>query len=148
MNSKLLTVVFFVVSLIVSPFALADSKGNWWCGDRFKNVGESLKLTDEQQAKLKDIKDQFMSSVKSSKDQMSGLRKEIMQQVQSDSMDQSKLDDLISKKTQLIGTIMKAEVTARHDLYMLLTPEQKKRYQAILQKIEDKMAEKYKSCGE
>lgn len=61
-------------------------------------------------------------------------------------MDQATVDGLIDKKTKLVGDMMKAKVTAQNQIYSVLNPQQKTELQNKVKKMEDKMAEQFKSC--
>jgi periplasmic protein CpxP/Spy len=61
-------------------------------------------------------------------------------------MDQSAVDDLVNKKATLIGDVMKAKIKAKNQIFVILTPQQRTQLHDMMQKLEDKIAEKYKNC--
>lgn len=148
MNNKLLKTAVLVSALVSNQavFAKDQSPSDWWCGVQFSRIATQLKLDDAQQTKIKAIKEQLQAGLKSKRDQMDNLRKEINQQVQSASMDQTKLDGLIDTKAQLIGTMMKAENSAMHQIYGVLNEQQKTQYMQMQQQWEDTATQKYRSC--
>ena len=107
---------------------------------------ESLKLSSGQKEKIKPILEQMKSTMKENGQQMDALKQQMHQNVTADSMDQSAVDSLIDQKTKLVGNMMRAKMKAKHDIYMLLTPEQKKAFQSKLNAEEHKMADKFKNC--
>lgn len=143
MYKKIIWVVAFTFSLIFSQSMFAHS-GN--CGDEIKNLVGSLKLDDSQKAKIKPILEQLKSSLKDTEAQFNDLHAQINQQIASDTMDPATLDGLIDKKAKLIGDIMKAKALAKHQIYAVLNETQKNHFQDNIKKLEEKMAEKYKSC--
>ena len=143
MYKKIIQTAAFAFTLAVSPVVLAHSGG---CGEGFKSMVESLKLDDSQKAKIKPILDQLKTSMKNDADQMKDLSRQINQQAESATMDQSAVDDLIDKKTKLIGDMMKAKITAKNQIISVLNPQQKAELQNKMKKMEAKMEEKFKNC--
>lgn len=142
---KLLWIVALTFSMILGQTALADSDK---CGDKLHKMVENLHLDKDQQAKLQPIVDQFKATVKDNWTQMRDIRKQISEQVLSDKMDQATVDGLIDKKTQLMGNIIKARVSAMNQISTILKPEQKTKLHDTMKKWEEKMAAKYESCKE
>jgi len=143
MLKKCLWIAAFAFSLVLSQSTFAH---DWNCGEGIKHMVESLKLDDAQKAKIKPILDQLKTTIQSNAAQFSALDTQISEQVNSASMDQSKVDGLIDQKAQLIGNMMKAKVAAKSQIITILTPEQKTQIQGMMKKVEEKMAEKYKNC--
>lgn len=144
-HKKYLLVAAFAVSLVTGQAALASSHE---CGDGLKRMVESLHVDAAQKAKIKPILEQLETGMKEQGSQMKDLRTQISQQVQSDTMDQATLDGLIDKKSKILGDMMKAKSSAVHQVFTMLTPEQKAKFQSMVKGMEEKMAEKYKSCHE
>lgn len=140
---KILWTVVFAFSLLFNQAALADS---WGCGEGLKQMLSTLKLTDDQKAKLKPIMDQLKTGMKTMGPQMADLDKQINAMVNSDNMDAAAMGKLVDQKTQLIGGAMKAKLMAKNQVMAILTPDQKKIIQGKLQALEDKIAAKFKSC--
>ncbi|QMT60342.1 Spy/CpxP family protein refolding chaperone [Legionella sp. PC997] len=143
MYKKIIQTAVFAFTLVLSPVVLAHSGG---CGEGFKSMVESLKLDDGQKAKIKPILDQLKTSMKNDAEQMMDLSRQINQQAQSANMDQSAVDDLIDKKTKLIGDMMKAKITAKNQIFGVLNTQQKTELQNKMKKMEAKMEEKFKNC--
>ena len=144
MKKSLLWIIAVTFSLVLGQSAFADNKR---CGgDMMKKMVEHFKLDAAQQAKAKPILDQMKSTMQTNWSQMKDLHMQMNQQVTSDTMDQSAVDGLVDKKTKLMGDMMKAKMSAKHQIYMLLTPQQKTSYQAMAKKWQDKMASKAEEC--
>jgi protein CpxP len=143
MKKRLLWIVAVSLSFVLGQSAFADS-GH--CGDGLNKMVEHFKLDAAQKAKVTPILDQLKTSLKASGSQMKDLRTQINQQVQSDNMDQATLDGLVDKKAKLIGDMMKAKVTAKHQIFTLLNAQQKTAYQDMVKKWDEKMAAKFANC--
>lgn len=110
------------LSLSFSPLAFSDNFGPMKC---MQEVMRQLKLTPDQESKIGALKVKFKESMGDKETQMRVLHGQIRMMVQSDNMDESKLDALISEKKDLIGTIMKNKIMLDHQIYVLLDISQK-----------------------
>lgn len=138
---KFLGIIAFVCSLVITQTAAADG-----CGEGLKSMLSSIKMENGQDGKIKPILEHLKSNIKDSVNQMKALDDQIKQQVISDKMDQATVDGLVDKKAKLIGDMMKAKITAKNQILNALTPKQKAALLVLMQKLEDKMVAKYKSC--
>jgi protein CpxP len=143
MKKSLLWIVAVTFSFVLGQTAFAGH-----CGEGMKRMVENFKLDATQKAKIMPILDQLKTTMQANWSQIRDLRMQINQQIQSDDMDQSTVDGLIDKKTKLMGDIMRAKINAKHQMYMLLNPQQKAAYQNMVKKLQDKMASKAESCKE
>lgn len=143
MYRKFLWIVAFTLSFGLSQSAFSDS---WGCGEGMKGMLQSLKLETAQKEKIKPIVDQLRSSMKAFGKQMGDLDTQINQQLGSDTPDQSAIDSLVDQKAKLIGSMVKAKMAAKSQIFTILTPEQKKSLQGMMKKLDDKIAAKFKSC--
>lgn len=145
MHKTILCVVSLAFSLVFSEAALADS---WGCGEGLRAMVESLKLNTDQKEKIKPILSQLKLDMSAKGIQMRGLDTQLKQQVESSNMNQATVDDLINKKTKLIGDMMKAKIMAKNQIYTILDEKQKTELQAMVSKLEEKRSAKFKSCYE
>jgi protein CpxP len=143
MSRKLLYIIAVSLSLILSPVAFANKDK---CGKGMGEMVDSLRLDDAQKAKAQPILDQLKASMKDSVVQIKEVSGKIHEQMKSGTMDQATMNGLIDQKSKIIGDMMKAKVTAKAQIYGLLNDEQKTKFQDILKKKEEKMAEKFKGC--
>ena len=145
MNKNILWTFLVVFSLFFGQTAFADDQDHsCGCGKKMKEMVQSLKLDDAQQAKLKTIKEQAKANAKANWEQMKALRVQIDQLVQSDKMDESKLDSLIAQKKELFASMMKTKIMTKHQIYTLLTPQQKTQYQEMIKNWKENM--KHNHC--
>lgn len=143
MYKKLLWIVAFTLSFGLSQAAFSDS---WGCGEGMKSMLQSLKLDAAQKEKIKPILDQLGAGMKDLGKQMGDLDTQINQQLDSDKVDQSAIDGLVDQKAKLIGSMMKAKMAAKTQIFALLTPDQKRTLQGMMKKLDDKISAKFKSC--
>lgn len=143
MYKKIAGIVAMLAALVLSPVVFADDMG---CGGGLKGMLQSLKLSDDQKAKIAPIMDQMKAGMKDSAAQFMALDKQINDQVNSDKMDQAAVSSLVDQKTKLIGSMIKAKLAAKNQIMAILTPDQKTAILGMMQKMEDKIAAKYKSC--
>ncbi|BCA94723.1 hypothetical protein TUM19329_10840 [Legionella antarctica] len=142
MKKSLLWIVAVTFSLLLGQAAFASKH----CGEGMKRMIENLKIDATQKAKIMPVLDQLKTTMQANWNQIKDLRMQINQQIQSDSMDQGTVDGLIDKKTKLMGDMMRAKVDAKHQIYMILNPQQKTAYQNMVKKWQDKMATKAERC--
>lgn len=145
MYKKLIGSVVVACSLAFSQVTLAD---DWGCKEGLKSMVSSMKMDAETKTKAMAIFDQLKTSMKGIPAQMDELDKKINEQVNSDKMDQSVVNDLVDQKVKLIGDMIKAKLTAKNQILALLTPEKKAELLSMMQKLENKIANKFKSCHE
>ena len=145
MYKKLLGVVLFAFSLVLSQTTFADS---WGCGEGLKSMLAKINLTADQKTKIKPILDKLKSDLKDNASQMKDLDKQIHDQVVSAKMDEDTVNGLVDKKATLIGNMMKAKISAKNQIINILTADQKTKLQGMMDKLEDKIAAKFKSCHE
>ncbi len=143
MYKKYVGIVVIAFSFAFSQVALANDRG---CGEGLSKMVQSLKLDDAQKSKIQPILDQLKSSIKDNVTQMDTLDTQITQQTGSATMDQDTVNGLIDQKTKLIGDMIKAKMTAKQQISIILTDKQKTALQAKMKQLEDKIATKYKNC--
>lgn len=153
MNKSIYGIGLFIASLLLTQLVSADSTsvspsstGSWWCSQRLQDIASTLKLDAGQQEKIQAIKDQLKTSTKANGEKLGALRGQINELIQSDKMDQAKLDGLVQQKIDLVSSMIRAETLSMHQIYGVLTAEQRTQYQQIMKAWEDNVAQKYKSC--
>ncbi|STX51816.1 envelope stress induced periplasmic protein [Legionella busanensis] len=95
-------------------------------------MAQALQLTDAQKDQMKAIREKAKASLQANKDQMRSIRSQMHDLITSSSMDSSKLDSLISQKTALLGKMIRTKVEAKHQMYMVLNPQQQQKFQQML----------------
>ena len=139
MNTKFIGASLLVLSLTCSPLALAHDK--MMSDDKHHNM-QYLNLSKDQQMKLETLKLQMMQKMHADKEELRSINMQIKALIQSPSMDNASLDSLIEKKKDILGRMMKEKITIKHQMYNLLTPEQKSKFDARMKEMELKMEKK------
>lgn len=145
MNKSILGIAAFILALVFGQSAFAHSS---MCEDKMKDMTKSLKLDAEQQKKIEAIRSEFKNSQKDNWDKMKGSHDAIMQQVESDSMDQAKLDEAINAQAAQIASVMKAKAMMKNQIYVLLNAKQKAEFVNMMKKHEEKMKDMFKKCDD
>ena len=143
MYKKLFWTVALAFAFLLSQNVSADS---WGCGKGLKEMVESLKLDDTQKAKIKPVLEQLRTTMKDNGAQMKTLDTQINQQADSEKADQSAVNNLIDKKAQLIGNMMKAKMAAKTQIYTVLNANQKAELNTMVNKMEEDMRAQFKKC--
>ena len=86
---------------------------------------KSIHLTQEQQTKMKAMKEQLHEKLKGREASMKELHSKIKVLIRSDKIDEHKLDSVVNEKKELVGSMMKSNIMLRHDMYHLLDAKQK-----------------------
>ncbi|CEK10483.1 Spy/CpxP family protein refolding chaperone [Legionella hackeliae] len=105
---------------------------------RMQEMMSSLNLNSDQQAKIKSIKDQLKQTQQANWDQMKSIRTQMHDLVTSDTMDNSKLDSLVSQKKELMAQMMKAKIVAKQQIYSVLNADQKTQFKQMMKQMEQK----------
>jgi Spy/CpxP family protein refolding chaperone len=101
-----------------------------------------LNLTEEQQQKIEMFKKQMMDQIEANKAKLKSIRDQMHELVRAPQLDQTKLDTLVNEKKEILGTMMKNKITMKHQIYNMLTEEQKKKWDEMMQKWESKHDDK------
>ncbi|MDI1352877.1 MAG: Spy/CpxP family protein refolding chaperone [bacterium] len=134
MFKKIIWIAAITCSLFMGQTVFAHD------GQGMKQLIGSLNLDAEQKAKIKPILEQLTATMKDNWSQIKDIRMQMNQQIASDTMDKATVDSLIDKKIKLIGDMMKAKASAKHQIFAILTPKQKATFQAMVKKWEAKVA--------
>lgn len=127
-----------VLSLVVSQPVLAHSSHHSHTSDacpcrvHSEDMAKSLNLTADQQAKIKAIRTATKASMKSDWEQMKSIRSQMRALTMSPSMDEAKMNDLISQKTTLMATMMKNRMMAKNKIFNVLNAKQQEQFQMMM----------------
>jgi Spy/CpxP family protein refolding chaperone len=88
------------------------------------NLKDFLKLTPEQEAKIKDLQKSRQDEMKAFRDEIQKLRGELDPLLKDPKADQTKINGLIDQITKLNGDRMKKALANRNPLQKILTQEQ------------------------
>ncbi|MDF1758092.1 MAG: Spy/CpxP family protein refolding chaperone [Legionellaceae bacterium] len=135
MIKKFLSMSAFVLAflLVQSPVAMA---GHCGCemGKKMHEMMAKLDLNKEQQDKIKGIMDKHKEGMKVKHDELHDVRMLANTAFNEDKMTESKVDEFVNKETQIVGEMMKCRMMERFEVSQVLTPEQKKKLHAMMDK--------------
>lgn len=94
---------------------------------KMEKVYDSLDLTDEQEKAIKSIKEKYRSDKKALYMKYKGYKGQMRDMMQSGSVDEAKLNELIKVKQNMVAEKMKLRAYKMSAIYKLLTPEQREK---------------------
>ena len=95
-------------------------------GDRMPPFLRGLNLTQEQRDKIFDINYAQIPTLRKTGEQMRDLKRQQMAMTLSDKYDSAKVKQLIEQQTQLQAKMQIAMADSRHQIYQVLTADQRK----------------------
>ncbi|WP_026069401.1 Spy/CpxP family protein refolding chaperone [Legionella tunisiensis] len=126
MTRGILAAVILAISLLAAQTLFASSSTQTaqscnCCVDGMRQILNTLNLSTDQQAKIKAIKAQLKSDTQSTWDQLNDIRRQIHALMQSDKVDEAKLDSLVDKKWSLLvrELRLKSELEFRYIVSLL-----------------------------
>ena len=150
MSRNILKTSILVLSLLAVKSALAEhDHSSWWCGDRITHMSDmvkSLHLSTAQAHQVNLIRTQFKAIISPEYARIQDLRIKIQQEVQSEKMNQLKLDHLINQKAQVIDRMMRARAIAQHQVYVILNQQQQIIYKKQMNMHHAHIAASYAQC--
>ena len=133
MNKKttFLSALVLSVSLCQATLASPDQTQQPFV-DRFEQVSQKLDLNADQKAKIKTIREQAKKDLRPKFIEVRKIHHQLNDLSVSNTIDESKLDSLVNQEKELLGSIVKARVMERRDIFNVLTPEQKIRFSSMV----------------
>ncbi len=120
MSKKILFIATLLFSFILAPSVFAE---------HHSMKLPQLDLTKEQQAKITSIREEAKGELKPLFGKLKDLHLEMDKLVRSDDkMDESKVAELVKEQSTLRQEVSMIVVKMRHEIYGLLTADQKKKY--------------------
>jgi protein CpxP len=107
-----------------------------YADNMIEKVTEDLDLTQEQQARLGAVKDEFISAGKEMREDREQAREEFMGLLEQPQLDRAKAQDLVNQRLDAIRAHSPQIINALADFYDSLTPEQQKE---LRERIREKM---------
>lgn len=135
-----LSAIALSMSLAQAPLAYA-SHDKCFGGASMEKMSEKLDLTADQKTKIEAIRMQVMPQIKAKQDEMRATHMEINELFKASTLDESKLDSLITKQQDVFGAILKIRLMERRDIAAVLTDAQKAKLAEMIQKHENKHQE-------
>lgn len=104
-----------------------------------KRVLDKVDLTDAQEEQVDAIMDANFDDMKSDFTQVKSIDEELTALTQTDVLDSVAVDALLEQKLALIKTRMEKSIDARHQVWLVLTPEQQTKAKEIIANMKAKM---------
>jgi protein CpxP len=132
---KIMTLSAFICSLTLSPLFAAPPPTQPTCpaSCNCDNQAKQIVLSPEQKTKIMNILSENTSSHRAIQIQLDALREQIEALVSGDRLDEKSLDILTQKQASLLAQRMKTRALSEHQIYSILTPEQKTHFKQIHQ---------------
>lgn len=105
------------------------------------NLTEKLGLTNEQQAKIKKIREHAKASRLVHKHQLHLLHDQIKALTHAEKLDEPKMNALLDQKKAIVLEMIKNRMEVRQQIEAVLTHEQKEKFHAMMLEWEKKHAE-------
>ena len=133
-----------VLSLGISQAVYADHhEGKYQkkcpCIQKVDKMAKKLDLTKEQQDKISAIRNKAREATKADWKQLKALRVKMHDLVKSDTIDQEKMKALIDERKDISGRMSEVRLQMKHDIYQVLTPEQRGKFEVMMQEWRKKM---------
>jgi|GEM_PF-2484755 len=145
MNKKILFLPALALSMVFSHATFADDdllKGEQCPCMQIQKMKQELKLTPEQQEKIKALKEKWKEDKKAKREAMMSVNKQVRELVKEDKLDDAKLDKLVNEKTEMMASMMKNNIKLKHEIYNVLDSKQKEQFSALMEKWEMKRMKK------
>jgi protein CpxP len=136
MIKKIIWLPIIALSLL---FSQASFSHNEHAGHKhvcMKNAYQELNLSADQKSKISSIKAQARENMKGKWQEMHAIHQQMREVVRTNKLDHSKVDSLISRKKELVGSMMKTKLETRHQIYNVLDEKQKGKFDSLTKKCE------------
>lgn len=146
MNRKIVSLLVLVASIALSQITFADSnttksdtKSSCPCKNKFY---KKLDLTPEQQTQINAIREQANVLRAAKQKEMQALDNQIQDVSRADQLDEAKLDALLNLKKEIMASLIKSKIMVKHQVYNVLTAQQKEKYNEMMKDLESKRLQK------
>ncbi|AUH72944.1 Spy/CpxP family protein refolding chaperone [Legionella sainthelensi] len=127
MNKKLISLAAFTLIITLGQSSFACSNDSKHC-NRSDKLAKELNLTSEQEAKLQTYKEKAQANFKTNYSQLRTLRTQINSLIESDKIDETKLDSLIDQINKIRGSMLKNKIMMQHQMFTILDAQQKAKF--------------------
>jgi periplasmic protein CpxP/Spy len=128
---KKLLVLFASIALLLASPSYAEYKKHHRM--HFKQMIKGLDLSGEQKDKIRAIMQSSRQDMKRMRGDMRMFRKQIKGMAMNDEYDSKKAAMLIDKKAGEFAAMMKLRMNRMHQVFSVLTPEQKQKLKNMMQ---------------
>jgi len=133
MRNKLLCASVVAIVVSFSQQALADDpKPGTPNPMPSMQLSKELSLTPEQMTRLSTLQQEIRSKMTGLQTEFHSINDEINTISKSSPIDEAKLNALIDKKKEIVGVMMKNKAMLVHEIYTMLTPDQKSKFDEMV----------------
>lgn len=136
MNKKLISLVAITLIITFGQSSFACSGDSKHCNTHHRSdkLAKELNLTPEQEAKLQTYKEKAQANFKTNYAQLRTLRTQINSLIESDKIDEAKLDSLIDQINKIRGSMLKNKIMMQHQMFTILDAKQKAKFLKLKKK--------------
>ena len=131
--------VLFISYSINQPVLAADTSTTNKCSCpmlKKHSLLEKLNLTDEQKTQIASIKAKYKEQLVANRGEYKKLISSMNGLIKSDKIDEAMLDNLANQRKDLSAERFKLKVHMKHEIYQVLTPDQQKQLEVVLQSLQ------------
>jgi Spy/CpxP family protein refolding chaperone len=143
-NLKYLTLALLLVALAMTPAFAKPGKCGKGCENgerqttRLEQLKENLDLTPRQEAEIKDILASTQAKHEAMREEKRMTREELRDVSRAESLDESRLRELVRKQSDQRADMMIAKHATRVRINQVLTPEQQEQHEAFRQQRQER----------
>lgn len=142
MNRKRIVIGLAALLVVVGAAALgqnlAAKGGHWHRGDflnrRIAHLTRALDLTDAQQQQVKSLVEGQRPALKGLLQQMASQRAQMLSATRNGQFDQARVQELANQQGQTLANLIVARQELQSQIYNLLTPEQRTKFDQMQQR--------------
>jgi Spy/CpxP family protein refolding chaperone len=143
-NLKYLTLALLLVTLAITPAFAKPGQCNKACENgeqqatRLEHLKERLDLTAQQEAEVKEILASTKAKNEAMREEKRVTRKELREISRAETLDESRLRELVRKQSDQRADMMIAKHATRTRINQILTPEQQEQHEAFRQQKQER----------
>ena len=143
-NLKYLTLALLLATLAITPAFAKPGQCDKACENgeqqatRLEHLKERLDLTEQQEAEIKEILASTKAKHEALHEEKRVTREELREISRADTLDESRLRELVRKQSDQRVDMMIAKHATRTRINQVLTPEQQEQQEALRQKKQER----------
>ncbi len=132
-RTALITLVSFVLLCIQPTYAKPNPDTNKSVENQQVDWGKRLGLSDKQKQQIKQIEEDNQDDLNDLRIQKWNLYKTMMMMGYNKKLDQSKIDEVLTKMNAVSEKHARQEIEGKHEIFMILNAEQQKTLTSMVQ---------------
>ncbi|MBN1526583.1 MAG: periplasmic heavy metal sensor [Candidatus Omnitrophica bacterium] len=154
MNKAVAIAVVMALILSAGPVCAYEGRGpegmgkeRYDRGGKFEKISENLGLSAEQKEQLKKDREATLAKTKELKEKIQAARKDLKAELEKPAPDMARVNGTVTQLKDLMGQQIQARVDKVISLRKILTPEQFKKMQDLIEEKKDQYKEKAGRMG-